>query len=193
MSKIASGYKITVEGQYFVVAGEKRKSLSSYKFDINLPTMDSALSIIKNKILDTILPKLYSDYAGYRTHHITNVEPFGNVTQAKAVLWQMNRPTILSYIQENELPVKHRIYETLMELRQAVEMAEADPDNFLIKQEEKEKDFNLTSTLRELNPELYVSKEKQPKDEAEKLPKEDAFLTPDEQSIKPADVLSILG
>jgi len=154
-----SGYKVTVEGQYFIVAGEKRKSLCNYKFDINLPTMDSALSIIKNNILDAIMPKLYKDYAGYRTHHITCVEPFGNVAQAKAVLWQMNRPTVISYIAENELPVNVEIYETLMDLRQAVEMAEADPDNFLRVQGKREKEFKLTSTLRELNPELYGVKE----------------------------------
>ncbi|MDP7429980.1 MAG: hypothetical protein QGG97_00360 [Flavobacteriales bacterium] len=150
-----SGYKITVVGQYYVHAGERRKTLKSYRFAIKLPSMDCALSVIKNKILDTVLPKLYSDYAGYRTHDIVDVEAFGDIAPAKAELWQMNRATIISYIQENELPVLEEIYETLMELRQAVEMAEADPDRFKRVQEEKEKDFKLLGELRSLNPELF--------------------------------------
>ena len=161
-----SGYKITVEGQYFVVAGENRKSLKSYHFDINMPSMDSALSVIKNKILDVILPKLYPDYAGYRTHNIVDVQPFGNVPRNKAELWQMNRPTVISYINEYELPVIEHIYETLMELRQAVQMAEADPDNFQRVQADKEKDYKLTSELRILNPDLYSK----PEEEKEQVP-----------------------
>ena len=75
--KVLSGYKITVEGQYYVALGEgKGKGLKRYKLDINLPSMDSALSVIKNKILDPILSKLYIDYVSYRTHNITNVRPF---------------------------------------------------------------------------------------------------------------------
>lgn len=151
-----SGYKITVEGQYFVAMGERKKGVKQYKLNINLPTMDCALSIIKNKILDVVLPKLYSDYTSYRTHNITNVEPFGNVPQNRADLWQMNRQTVESYIHEGELPVKAHIYPTLMGLRQAVQMAEADPDNFAKVQEQTEKDFKLTEQLRELNPELYA-------------------------------------
>ncbi|MBT5303850.1 MAG: hypothetical protein HOL31_02070 [Candidatus Scalindua sp.] len=156
-----SGYTISVEGQYFVGAGEGKRTLSNYKFDINLPSMDSALSIIKNKILPVILPKMYPDYLMYRTHDIVDVKPFGNVAQAKAVLWQMNRPTIISYITENELPVNVEIYETLMELRQAVEMAEADPDNFLIVQGKAEKDFKLLSGIKSLNPDLFAKPEEE--------------------------------
>lgn len=165
-----SGYKVTVEGQYFVSAGNKQKTLSQYKLDVNLPTMDRALSIIKGKILDLFLPKKYPDYSGYRTHQITNVVAFGNVAQAKAVLWQMNRPTILSYIKENELPVNDAIYDTLMELREAVELAETDPDRFLRFQASKEKDYKLTSQLRELNPDFYTKDEEDAPVELEATP-----------------------
>ena len=172
MAKEASGYHVSVEGQYFVVAGEKKKTLKEYSIVVNLPTMDSALSVIKNKLLDIVLPKKYPDYAGYRTHHIVDVQPFGNVVQAKAELWQMNRVTIHSYIAENELPVNTDIYDSLLELRQAVEMCEADQDNFLRVQAQKEEEYKLMSSIRDLNPELFS------KDD-ERLPdKEDALSTP---------------
>lgn len=158
---VESGYRITVAGQYFVREGEKRLNLKSYKFDINMPTMDSALSVIKNKILDVVLKKKYPDYVSYRTHQIMNVVAFGDVAQQKAVLWQMNRTTILSYIQENELPVEPEIFETLMELREAVQMAEADPDNFIKVQDAKRKDWKILSGLRALNPDLFPKPEEE--------------------------------
>ena len=84
----------------------------------------------------------------------------------------MNRQTVVSYIQENELPVKAHIYPMLMELRQAVQMAEADPDNFIKVQEQTEKDFKLTSQLRELNPDLYALPEEDDMGQRTDAPKE---------------------
>ena len=156
---VASGYKITVAGQYFVREGERRLSLKSYKFDINMPSMDSVLSVIKNRVLDVVLKQKYEDYVSYRTHEILDVQPFGDIAPQKAVLWQMNRPTILSYISENELPVEPEIYETLMDLREAVQMAEADPDNFKKVQDDKRENHKILSGLRELNPELFPQPE----------------------------------
>ena len=150
-----SGYKITVEGQYFVKEADKGKTLKQYSFDINLPSMDRALSIIKNHILDKVLSKKYPDYCGFRTHDIVNVEAFGNVAQVKAVLWQMNRPTIISYIREQELPVKEYIYEKIMDLRQAVESCEADLDNYMRIQEKREEEYKLLKGISSLNPEWY--------------------------------------
>jgi hypothetical protein len=155
-----SGFKVTVEGMYFVSVGEgKGKGVRQYSFDINLPSMDCALSIIKNKILDVVLAKKYPDYVSYRTHNIVNVVPFGNVPNARLNIWQMNRPTVESYVFENSLPVKLELYPTLMDLRNAVDMAERDPDRFARVQKQTEEDFKLTNALRELNPEMYGSDE----------------------------------
>lgn len=159
-----SGYELTIEGQYYITLGDnKGAGLKRYKFKIKLPTMDCALSIIKGKILDVVLPKLYPNYTTYRTHNITNVLPFGNAVEARLNIWQMNRQTVESFIQENELPVITKLYPELMKLREAVEMAQADPDRFARVQKETEKDYKLTTALRELNPELY------------QLPEEDAM------------------
>ncbi len=151
-----SGFTVTLEGQYFYSVGEgKGKALKKYSFDINLPTMVAALSIIKNKLLDKILSKKYEDYVTYRTHVITNVKPFGEVGYAKVEIWQMSRPDLIAYAREQELPVKFDIYPALMELRNAIEMAESDPDRFDRLQKDAEEEFEFMSTLRELNPELY--------------------------------------
>jgi len=155
MVKELSGYKVSVEGQYFLSAGEGKKKLSRYEITVNLPSMENALAVLKGKILPKALPLKYPDYKGLRTYEIVNVEAFGNIAKAKEVLWQMNRPTIESFIRENELPVESYVYPTLMELREAVEMSQRDPDNFIRKQEAKERDYKLNTELMSLNPELY--------------------------------------
>ncbi len=155
MAKELSGYKVSVEGEYFVSAGEGKKKLSRYEITVNLPSMEGALSVLKGKLLPKLLPKKYPEYTGLRSWHIMNVETFGNIAKAKEVLWQMNRPTIESYIRENELPVLPYIYVTLMELREAVAMAQRDPDNFIRQQDGKEKEYKLVNELAALNPELY--------------------------------------
>lgn len=172
MTTKKSGYKITVGGQYYVASGDKGKALKSYEFEINLPSMDRALSVIKGHVLDRVLSSMYPDYVRYRTHIILDVVPFGNVTQAKAHIWQMNRPTVISYIRENELPVNTEIYKTLMSLREAVTSAEADVDNFLRIQAKKEKEFATVKDIMDLNPEMYSD------------PEEDASASPSD--LKPA-------
>lgn len=150
-----SGFKLTVEGQYFVKTSDKGKILKQYKFQINLPSMDRALSIIKHKILKKVLPKLYSDYFTYRTHFITNVEPFGEAEVVGQNIWQMNEEKLKNFIQDKNLPIKLRLYPTLLSLRQAIELAVKEPDRFLFVQDRTEKTFEEDQALISLNPELF--------------------------------------
>ncbi len=154
---MVGGYNITVRGTYYksVSGGGKGKELSSYTFDVKLPSMDSALSVIKNKILNSVLSKKYSDYVSYRTHEITNVVPFGKIKAVNLSVWQMNRNALEDYIAEGKLLVKPHLYPELLELRRAVSMCEQDISRFENHQNKVEEDFELTSSIRALNPELY--------------------------------------
>jgi len=157
-----NGYRVTVAGEFFYSAGSgKGKLTKNYEVEINLPSMDSAMSVIKGRILETVLRKKYPEYSTYRTHEIRNVVPFGNAAPARADLWQMSREMVESYVNENNLPVICKIHPTLMALREAVQACESDVDAFLVSQEQVKKDFELTEQLRELNPELYEEVEKQ--------------------------------
>ncbi len=149
-----SGFDLTIEGDYFVTDG-RHKGLKRYSFDFKLPSMDSALSIIKNKVLDNMLKKIYPDYVSYRTYEITRVQPFGSAKLAGFDLWSSSRDEVENYIRKSELPVKVKYYPTLMGLREGVQLAEADLDRFLLNQEKLEEDFAFTKQLRELNPEMY--------------------------------------
>ncbi len=160
-----SGFEVTVEGTYFVKEG-KDKGLRSYSFNFKLPEMEAALSIIKNKVLDRVLKKKYEDYVSYRTYQITNVKPFGDARLVGGFdLWSSSRDEVEKYIRKSELPVKLKYYPTLMSLREAVQLVEADESRFLLNQAQLEKDFEFTESLRALNPDMY--------DEAEDAPNRD--------------------
>ncbi len=162
---MVGGYKITIEGTYYksVSGGGKGKELSNYSIEVNLPSMDSALSVIKNKVLNAVLKKKYNDYVSYRTHDIVNVEPFGNIKSVNLSVWQMNRDALEEYILEGKMQVHAYLYPTLLELRRAVSMLEQDPNKFESHQRLVEEDFELTSSIRELNPELYTNAAFKPK------------------------------
>lgn len=153
---MASGYKITVEGQYYCsVPMGKGRGLARYSFEVNLPTMDQALAVIKNKILDKVLSKKYKDYVSYRTFNIVNVQPFGDATKVNLDIWQMNRPLLLEHIRKNSLPVNTDLFPVLLDLRNAVDLVKADLDRFISFQKKVEKEFALNNSLKDLNPELY--------------------------------------
>lgn len=153
-----SGFEVTVEGDYFVTDG-KNKGLERYAFNFKLPSMDSALSVIKNNVLDLVLKKRYTDYVSYRTYQITKVVPFGTAQVLGFDLWSASRDEVEKYTRKRELPVKIKYYPTLMALREAVILAESDEDRFLLNQAKLEEDFKFTEQLRILNPDMYVEAE----------------------------------
>lgn len=171
MTEQPSGFEVTVEGDYFVTDG-RNKGLKRYIFNFKIPSMDSALSVIKNKVLDMVLKKKYSDYISYRTYIITKVTPFGTAKISGAFdLWSSSRDEVERYIRKSDMLVvdgkslgtlKVKFYPTLMGLREAVQLAEADPDRFLLNQAKLEKDFIFTESLRALNPEMYEENEDAP-------------------------------
>ncbi len=132
-----SGFNLTVEGDYFVTDGQN-KGLRRYSFDVKLPSdtnMMEALSIIKNSILDRVLKKNYDDYISYRTYQITRVQPFGDAKMEGVFrLWSSSRYEVESYIRKEELPIKVKYYPSLMNLREAVQLAEADEILFILNQ-----------------------------------------------------------
>ena len=72
----AEGYSITVDGLYTVAATDApgRKVKKNYSLTVVLPSLDSALSVIKNKLLDKMLRAKYPGYVTYLTHEIVDVK-----------------------------------------------------------------------------------------------------------------------
>lgn len=155
MEKQVSGFKVTVQGQYYARAqGEiKGKILKDYRIQVILPNSERALSIIKHKLLGRMLPKAYSDYISYRTHTIVEMIDLSGRTKTSK-LNMMSKEDIANYVAKAALPVQTGTYGDILELRQAVVDAETDPQGFLKRDAKRLEDRKLDQTLMLLNPDL---------------------------------------
>lgn len=154
-AKPKEGFLVTVEGQYYARAqGEiKGKILKNYKIQVILPSAEGALSIIKHKVLERKLPKIYPDYITYRTHTILEIEDLSGRTKTDK-LNMMGKKDIADYVANAGLPVQTETYESILELRQAVVDCETDREGFLKRDKRRLEDRQLTQTLLALNPDL---------------------------------------
>lgn len=158
------GFKVTVVGQYIGKAehiGGGGKPIKDYKIDVNLPSMDRAMSVIKNKLLTPTLSRKYADYTAYRTYHIVGIEPLDKASAAamKSLgVKYMGREALKEFIEENALPVDPLLYPDLFKLREAVEMARTDPSGYLKKLELRKDDLALDVEIARLNPDILADK-----------------------------------
>ena len=165
------GYRVKVVGTYFARSGEsgKEKISKNYELEANIPSLDSALSIVKNKILTPVLSKKYSDYIMYRTYHITEIVPLdekSRLAMRRVEIQYMDWDSLLDYIQDNALPVDPRYYPDLFKLRVAVQEAKEDPEGYVKRLEGKKDDLELDLEISRLNPDLYAKKQNPPKPSA---------------------------
>lgn len=158
------GYKVRVEGEYIarpsLVGGDR--VVKKYDIVVNLPVMDRAMSVIKNKLLRPALSVRYDDFIVARTYHITQIEALDVQSQdllKKVPVQYMNRDTLLQFILDENLPVDADLYPNLFKLREAVESAQANPEEFARKQEERRGSLLEDQTLAEMNPGLFARDE----------------------------------
>lgn len=154
------GYKVKVVGQYIARSGVlgKERIIKNYEMEANIPSMDRALSVVKNKLLGPVLSKKYEDYVRYRTFHIVQITPLDQASKIalrKVEVRYMDREALINYIHENALPVDHRLYPSLFKLREAVEFAKEDPDGYAKRLELRRADLEMDLELAAMNPEAF--------------------------------------
>lgn len=158
------GYSVQVEGEYIArpnITGGDRL-VKKYEVTVNLPSMDRAMSVIKNKLLKPALLVKYDDFVVPRTYHITKIEALDEESQAalkKVPVQYMNRETLIQFIESENLPVDADLYPNLFKLREAVEGAQANPEDFAKKQEERRESLIEDQTLAGMNPGLFAKDE----------------------------------
>ena len=160
---VNKGFKVLVEGEYYCATDTPgRKQAVRYSLHVILPDIKCALSVIKNKLLNKLLTKKYPDYIAYRTHRIVHVENLNNpgAVIPGITLREMDRGQIKDYIAQKELPVKLEAFPELDALREAVQLAETNPDEFEILQAAAAKDVKLNESLANLNEGLDDKSEK---------------------------------
>jgi len=101
------GYKVTVEGFYSAPSVDTpgRKVKRPYAMEVNLPSLEGALSVIKNKMLDKVLKMKYPDYVTYLTHEITNVTPLTPDTPESNNVAFMSAAGLLNFIATRGVPL----------------------------------------------------------------------------------------
>jgi hypothetical protein len=151
------GYAVTVEGDYLTPSAEvpSKKVKKPYKITVNLTSLEGALSVIKNKLLDKMLKLKYPGYVTYSTHEITDVKTLSSDTPPVDNVAFMDRPKLLSFIEFRRVPVDVKAYgDDLKNLRAAVVDFILNPKDFEKREEKRLKDLAETRELEKLNPEV---------------------------------------
>lgn len=159
------GFTVTVVGEYIARSGVlgNEKVARPYEIEGNIPTLHAALSIVKNKLLDPLLSKKYSDYVTYRTYHITKISPIDPNDAsllADIPVSYMDRESLIQFCKKNNLPVETHLYPDLFKLREAVEFAYTDPKGYVKKLELRRNDLEMDREVAALNPEVYEMEHK---------------------------------
>jgi hypothetical protein len=153
-------FRVKVNGLYIARSpnSEKEKIKKPYQIEGNIPSLNSALSVVKNKLLAPALAAKYPDYVHYLTHHIVEVTPLdlsASEEMTRAEVQFMDRATLIRFIKESALPVDASFFPELQLLREAVQEAKEDPEGFQKRFALKKDDLILSAQIAAANPELF--------------------------------------
>ncbi len=171
-----TGYLVKVRGDYFAAAAGNRKIIARYELEVKLPTMDRALSIIKNKLLDPLLKRKYPDYINYRTHEMVSFKALGSAGDPKHLpLHLQGREQLIEHIEKKKLAIDPIIYPELTGLRKAIALCETDPKKYVQVAKADKSEFLENKALADLNPALkekgsVPAKEEKPKEQGDAPP-----------------------
>lgn len=140
------GYAVTVEGEYLVASAEVqgKKNKCPYKVTVNVPTLEGALSTIKNKLLDKVLKMKYPGYITYITHEIVEAKPLTTDTPPPANVAYMGWDELVAHVRAEKLPITPAAYgDNVKELRRAVVDCVLNPSGF------SEREASRLASIRE--------------------------------------------
>ncbi len=145
-------FVVTVEGQYYADGKKIRK----YKYQCNLPKMEAALSVIKNKIEERKLMKLLPDFVACRTRAITDVQTESGEAAAPVTddISLMTLDQLEELILQKDLPIKVAEATDIIELRKDVSDAIHNLELFLSTKKIREEKKAEENELEKLNPDL---------------------------------------
>lgn len=147
------GYAITVEGEYYEASKEIRgkNARAEYSVVVTLPSLEGALSVIKNKLLDKMLKMRYPGYVSFRTHKIAKVVPLTNDLPDSDDLQYMSEEKLKSFITFKKVPVNPVDYPVLSDLRDAVIDYVLNPKGFEAREAKRKADREETNELLAMN------------------------------------------
>lgn len=156
------GYAARLCGIYFANSTDGStakggKVQKKYDVTVNVPKVEGALSLIKNRLLDPALKKKYSDYLTFRTHEIVSMTPLSpNSPEPNNNLQYMSRERLEQYIAFNSVPIDLKDYakEDVGALRSAVIDHKVSPQGFEKREAKRQKKRKVDQELLDMNPDL---------------------------------------
>jgi len=146
------GFKVIVEGEYYAANPDGRGKLKKpYTLEVGLPNLDSALSVIKNKLLKALLLKKYPDFVADRTCAIVSATPMDASTPKSNNLAYMDREQLEAHVRVAKVPIDPREYPKVTDLREAIIDFTQTPDGFLAREAVRQADRKENAELAALN------------------------------------------
>jgi len=148
------GYAVTVEGMFSTASADTpgRKVKRPYVLTCNLPSLEGALSVIKNKLLDKMLTLKYPGYVTYLTHEIVDVKPLSANEPPSDNVAYMTEEQLISYVKSHKVPVDLPTYAgDVKNLRAAVVDFILNPKDFTVREEKRVASVKEDRALEELN------------------------------------------
>ena len=155
----AKGVKFSFAGEYYTGAKNEGLQIKQYAIDIVFPEYTpKALSLFKSglKKSESAIRKLmvskYPDFRTVRTHTIVGVTDLSGKVRNTNNVSVMSLEQLTTYIEDNELGIDPEVYEgNITRLREAVILAEKDPDTFAETYKADVEAYNFNKQLNDLN------------------------------------------
>jgi len=149
------GYAVTVAGNYSSPSADSpgKKVKRPYTLTVNLPSLEGALSVIKNKMLDKMLRMKYRDYVTYLTHEIVNVVPLTPDTPESNNVAYMSFEALKNFVTTRDVPLVLADYgNDARSLRAAVTDWILNPKEFAVREKKRLAEQKLERELEAMNP-----------------------------------------
>ncbi len=150
------GYRVRVQGEYLAEApGGKGKVAKPFEIEVNLPSLDGALSVIKNTILARAVKKKYPDAIKPRgAGRIVHAHPLTPSTPQTRNLQYMDHDNLVLYVKQVGAPLDPSDYPDVVDLRDAVIDWTQNPKGFEAREAVKLGERKLHAGVADMNPDL---------------------------------------
>jgi len=116
--------------------------------------------MIKDLLLPPRLKKIFPDYVGLRTFFIESATPLNPQTPESNNLMYANREFLEQYVRTSnpKIPINPSIeeYPDVISLREAIMDYIQNPNNFVLRETERQRKRKEQILLRSLNPDLEI-------------------------------------
>lgn len=172
----SKGVKFSFAGEYYTGLKGETLQIKPYAIDIVFPEYTpKALSLFKTGLkkpesaIRKFMVNKYPDFRAVRTHTIVGVTDLSGKTRNTNNVSVMSLEQLKTYIEDNDLGIDPEVYsENITSLREAIILAEKDPEAFAEVYKADVEAYNFNKQLNDLNPDTPETDKTDKADETDK-------------------------